>query len=61
MRIHYNVIDVEDINSEVTNNHNRRNEEQNEIAVRGGPRAVAMRIQKQIIQHWFPNYIDGDA
>lgn len=60
MRIHYCMpIDVENIDNRNNNNNYVRTE--NEEAERGGPRAAAMRIQKQIMQDWFPNDIDADA
>lgn len=60
MRIHYRLTDIENIDySDNTNYYNDFH--QNEIVERGGPRAIAMRIQKQIMQDWFPNYIDGDT
>ncbi|CAI6370113.1 unnamed protein product [Macrosiphum euphorbiae] len=64
MRIHYRIpIDVENIENGNNDEYAIRNFQQNEdeIAERGGPRAVAMRIQKQILQNWFHGYIDGDA
>ncbi|XP_024878983.1 putative nuclease HARBI1 [Temnothorax curvispinosus] len=32
-------------------------EEEEEVEIRRGPRAVAQRIQKQLMQEWFPNYV----
>lgn len=64
MRIHYRIpIDVENIENGNNDGYAIRNLQQNEdeIAERGGPRAVAIRIQKQILQNWFHGYIDGDA
>ncbi|XP_022162166.1 putative nuclease HARBI1 [Myzus persicae] len=62
MRIHYRIpIEEENIDNRNINNYIERNLPQNDVAIRGGPRAVAMRIQKQLMQDWFPGYIDGDA
>lgn len=62
MRIHYRIpIEEENIDNRDIHNYNERNLPQNDVAMRGGPRAVAMRIQKQLMQDWFPGYIDGDA
>jgi len=62
MRIHYLPIEEENIdNRNINNYYNERNLQQNDFAMRGGPRAVAMRIQKQLMQDWFPGYVDGDA
>lgn len=47
MCIHYRLpIEVENIENCYDNDHNLRNLEHNEMAERGGPRAIAMRIQK---------------
>jgi len=64
MRIHYRILnDVENIENGNNDEYAIRNFQQNEneISDRGGPRAVAMRIQKQILQNWFHGDIDGDA
>lgn len=34
--------------------------ENDEIIERRELRSIAMRIQKQLITNWFPNYVDGD-
>lgn len=62
MRIHYRIpIEEENIDNRNINNYIERNLPQNDVAIRGGPRAVAMCIQKQLMRDWFPGYIDGDA
>jgi len=62
MRVHYRlpIQPFEDcIEQEPVEGNNRINEN-NEIEDRRGPRVVAMRIQKQLMANWFPNYVDGD-
>ncbi|KAL5236982.1 hypothetical protein ACI65C_004392 [Semiaphis heraclei] len=62
MRVHYSlpIQPFEDcIEQEPVRGNNRFNEN-NEIEARRGPRVVAMRIQKQLMANWFPNYVDGD-
>jgi len=62
MRIHYCIpIEEENIDNRNIDNYNIRNLQQNDVAMRDGPRILAMRIQKQIMQDWFPGCIDGDA
>lgn len=53
-------MDVENIDGN-NDDYNVRNVQENEGAERGGPSAIGMRIQKQLMQNWFPNCIDGDA
>jgi len=61
MRIHYRVpVEEENIDNWINDDYGVRHLEDNEMLERGGPRAVAMRIQKQIMQNWFPDYIVGD-
>jgi len=61
MRINYRVpVEEENIDNWINDDYGVRHLEDNEMMERGGPRAVAMRIQKQIMQNWFPDYIDGD-
>lgn len=62
MRLHYRlpILPFEDCIEQDPVGGNNRINENNEIEVRRGPRVVAMRIQKQLMANWFPNYVDGD-
>lgn len=62
MRNHYCMPIIEaNIDNGNNNDYNVRQLEHNEMAERGGLRAIATRIQKQIMLNWFPDYIDGDT
>lgn len=60
MRIHYrlpleleeNIFD--DAHADQANNIDE--EEEQDVILRRGPRAIAQRVQKQIMRDWFPNY-----
>lgn len=62
MRLHYH-LPIQEIDNYIEQepiHGNNMNNENNEIINRGGPRVIAMRIQKQLMANWFPNYVDGD-
>ncbi|CAI6353897.1 unnamed protein product [Macrosiphum euphorbiae] len=62
MRVHYrlSILPFEDCIEQDSVGGNNRINENNEIEDRRGPRVVAMKIQKQLMANWFPNYVDGD-
>lgn len=58
MRLHYN-IPIQQYDNFIDEEPVPANNE-NAIIDRRGPRVIAMRIQKQLMANWFPNYVDGD-
>lgn len=60
MRVHYRLpLEIEEniiFNNAHVNQANDIDEEEQDIILRRGPRAIAQRIQKRIMRDWFPNY-----
>jgi len=58
MRLHYRLPLMQDDNiiEDLYNVNNINDDEVNEALPHRGPRAVAQRIQKQLMLEWFPNY-----
>lgn len=59
MRVHYRLpLEIEEniIFDDAHAHHANGIEEEQDVILRRGPRAIAQRVQKQIMRDWFPNY-----
>lgn len=59
MRVHYRIpLEVENVLFDDANADHvvAVEEEEQDLIFRRGPRAIAQRVQKQLMREWFPNY-----